>query len=337
MYNFKEPKDAYQISREFMEKGTAVGAVEFPSYITFELLNVCNFRCIMCIGSYLKRTREELDFNLFKKIIDEISRYGSLVRFIGYDEPLLYGKIKEAVAYIKNKGLLLHITTNGSLLNKEIIKTIIDNKVDSVIFSFQGLSPNEYCFMRNLKPEIYSRVIRNIKLLHRSRKNNKPFMKITTTITERDSAADKEKFIKDHLKYVDEIQISGFTHFVDLVNNFGQKDIWRKLNISKPRKIKDVSCFTPNYELLVKSDGVLHLCCGAYGNDLQIGNTKEDSLFNIWHSKRANRIRRLLNNGNLEKFKTCAFCAIRYKYDNINSTVVDTRKGEVEKFTKQSE
>lgn len=334
IYHFKEPKEAYEITRKFTKEGVSAGAVEFPPYVTFELLNVCNFRCIMCPGSYIKRNRQEMDFDLFKKIIDEIFQYGSLIRFIGYDEPLLYSKIKEAIKYIKGKGLLLHITTNGSLLNKELIKNIIDNKVDSIIFSFQGLTKKEYCLMRNSKPEIYSRVIRNIRLLHRTRKENKPFMKITTTITSRDLPADKEKFAKGHLKYVDEVQISGFTHFLPLDNSFGRKKIWNELKITKPEKIGGVKCFTPNYELLIKSDGSVHLCCGAYGNDLEAGNVKENSLFNVWHSKKANDIRKLLNNGKLDKFKTCSVCAIRYKYDNMNSTIVNTRKGEAEKFIK---
>jgi len=275
-----------------------------------------------------------MDFNLFKKVIDEISKYGSLIRFIGFDEPLLYGKIKEAIKYVKRKGLLLHITTNGSLLNKEVIKTIIDNKVDSVIFPFQGLSKKEYCFMRNVSPELYSKVIDNIKLLYKSRKNKKLFIKITTTTTERDSLADKNKFIKEHLNYADEIQVSGFTHFVHIAECFGKRDIWKELGIARPEKIKKIKCFTPNYEMLIKSDGSVHLCCGAYTDSLKAGSVGKKTLFGIWHSKKAEDIRKALNNGELDKFENCAVCPIRYKYKNMDSTIINTGKGKAEKFSK---
>lgn len=329
------------MTRQFIKKRGAAGTVEFPPYVTFELLNACNFRCIMCPNSYMKRKRKEMDFNLFKKIIDEISQYGSLIRFIGFEEPLLYGKIKDAIQYIKEKGLLLHITTNGSLLNKELIKTITDNRVDSVIFSFQGLSKKEYCFMRNVSPKIYSRVINNIKLLYKSRKNKKPFIKITTTTTERDLPADKNKFIKEHLNYADEIQVGGFTHFAHIAEYFDKKDIWKKLGITKPKKIKKVKCFTPNYEMLIKNDGSIHLCCGAYTNSLKAGvfrpnekNSGKKTLFNIWHSKKARNIRKALNNGNLDKFEGCAVCPMRYKYNDMDSALVNTRRGKAERFIK---
>lgn len=337
LYNFKEVADAYRVTRKFMEEKGGRGALEFPPYITFELSSVCNFRCKMCPNSYMTRDKKELDFNLFKKAIDEISHYGSLIRFIGYDEPLLYSKIKEAIKYVKEKGLLLHITTNGSLLNKTMVDVILDNQVDSIIFSFQGLIKGEYCFMRNLSPEIYSRVINNIKLLYETRggKGKKPYIKITTTITDRDLLADKDKFVEGYLDHADEVQVTGFTHFIHVAQRFGKAGIWEDLGIKEPQRIGHVNCFTPNYELLLKSSGSAHVCCGVYGDkDLMVGNIKDNSLFDIWHSEKANCIRKLLNSGQLDNFENCAVCPIRYKYENIDSAVINTRKDKVERFTK---
>lgn len=334
MYKFKEPEDAYEISRQFAKKGKAPGVISFPPYVTFEFVNACNFKCVMCPNSYKRRERQEMDFNLFKTTIDEIAKYGSLIRFIGYEEPLLYSKIKEAIKYVKGKGLLLHITTNGSLLNEEIIKIIIDSKVDSIIFSFQGLSKKEYCFMRNVNPKIYSKVINNVKLLYKYRENKKPFVKITTTATERDLLADKNRFIKEHLNYADEVQVSGFTHFVHIAEYYGKKNIWAELNITKPQKIEGVRCFTPNYEMLIKNDGGVYVCCGDYTDSLKIGNTRKKKLFDIWHSKEADILRKEVNTGNLDKFENCAVCPIRYKYKNMNSAAVNTRSGKAESFKK---
>ena len=96
-----------------------------------------------------------------------------------------------------------------------------------------------------------------------------------------------------------------------------------------------INCFNPNYELLIKSSGSAHACCGVYGdNDLVIGNIKNNSLLDIWHSEKASCIRKLLNSGQLDKFENCAVCPIRYKYKNINSAVINTRKDEVERFKK---
>jgi len=334
MYHFKEPKEAYEITRQFIRDGKSAGVIEFPPYITFELVNACNFRCIMCPASYMKRQKQEMDFSLFKKVIDEILRYGSLIRFIGYEEPLLYSRIKDAIKYVKRKGLLLHITTNGSLLNDETIKVFVDNKVDSIIFSFQGLTKEEYCFMRNVRPEMYDKVIANIGVLYRARKGRKPYIKITTTTTDRDKIYDKNKFIKEHLNYTDEVQVTGFTHFIHIDQGSDKKNIWQELGISRPQKKENVKCFIPNYEMLIKGDGNIYACCGDYTDSLLIGRAAEKNLFDIWHSKKAEILRKTINSGDLDKFKNCAVCPIRYKYKNIDSTVVNSRTGRVEKFSK---
>lgn len=332
MYKFPEVRDAYAESRKYAGK---VGAAPFPPYVTFELTNVCNYRCMMCPVAYTSKKRKELDFDLFKKSIDEISGYGSLVRFIGYEEPFLYTRIKDAIKYVKGRGLLLHITTNGSLLNEQLIDFIVDLGVDSMIFSFQGLTSEEYCIMRNTTNDVYGKVVRNIEMLYRKRKSDRPHMKITTTITGRDSAADKDEFINMHLSHADEVQVTGFTHFIHVDELFRQKEIWSKLKISRPRKISgDVCCFNPNYEIIIKNDGDVYPCCGAFTGDLGIGNIKDHTIFDIWHSEKASEVRKIVGGGNLDDFQDCSVCPIKYEYEEIGNTVKNAEEDKTEKFGK---
>lgn len=331
---FKDFKDAYKESRGYFKKEEIA---HFPPYVTFELTNICNFRCIMCYASYLKNKKRELDFNLFKKAIDEIARYGSLIRFIGHEEPMLYGKIKDAIRYVKDKGLLLHITTNGSLLNEDMTGLLIDAGVDSVIFSFQGFTRQEYCFMRNVENKVYLKVIDNIKRLYAKKKDGRPYIMITTTITERDDPNSRDNFIREHLKYADEVQVTGFTHFMHLDAQFKKKDIWRSLNISKPKKNIHKNCFAANYEMLIKESGEAYPCCGAFCESLKIGNIHNDRLFDVWHSGKAFKIRKLLWKGELDSFKDCTVCAIRYEYGDIGNTVRSIKVDKYERYTKNSQ
>ncbi len=332
MYKFEDVKEAYNESRKYSgEKGVA----PFPPYVTFELTNICNYRCIMCQVAYAKRTKKELDFDLFKRAVDEISEYGSMVRFIGYEEPFLYSKISDAIRYVKEKGLLLHITTNGSLLNHSLIESVVEAKVDSVIFSFQGLTMEEYCFMRNTTSDTYRKVVNNIEMLYKSRKGGKPYIKITTTITERDNPPDKNTFINTHLKYTDEIQITGFTHFIHVDRLFERRDIWEKLKISEPSRVTgNVRCSVPRYEMIIKGDGGVYPCCGSFYEDLRIGNIEENTLYDIWHSGRAKEVREALGSGNLDVFRDCSVCPIRYEYEEIGNTVKNAREDKTEKFRK---
>ena len=75
-----------------------------------------------------KRINPHIDFELFKKAIDQIAEYGSAVRFIGFSEPFMHPRIMDAIRYVKEKGLLLHITNNGTVLKKNQIQEIIEKK-----------------------------------------------------------------------------------------------------------------------------------------------------------------------------------------------------------------
>lgn len=323
LYKFKNYNEAYKESRNYNRKNKFA---DFPPYVTFELVSGCNFKCAMCPASYLKKSKKELDFRLFKDSINEIARYGSLVRFIGYCEPLLYSRIEDAINYVKEKGLLLQITTNGSLLDEGMVKAITDAGVDIVIFSFQGFTKKEYCLMRNVPPGVYSKVISSIKLLYKGRISGKPHIKITTTITSRDKPADRSRFINMHSSYSDEVQVTGGTHFVFLEQFPDAKELRSGLKLDRPEVIKNKECFIPNYEMKIIENGDVYVCCSALSDDLHIGNIEKRSLFDLWHSARAKDIRDALIGGNLTRFEDCSVCPIRYSYDSMGNIVSDTIK-----------
>ena len=47
--------------------------IEFPRKIQIEPTNICNARCVMCPLKDMKRKTGYMDFELYRKIIDETS------------------------------------------------------------------------------------------------------------------------------------------------------------------------------------------------------------------------------------------------------------------------
>ncbi|NPV27614.1 MAG: radical SAM protein [Firmicutes bacterium] len=91
----------------------------FPFLIDIELTNICNLRCIFCGQQAMTRPKGYMEWGLFKKIVDECSSlYETPIRMIRWGEPFLHPGIIDFCRYVKEKGLLLHITTNGLALNK---------------------------------------------------------------------------------------------------------------------------------------------------------------------------------------------------------------------------
>jgi len=331
MYDFNKPEDAYKVSRLCNRGGVTA---DFPPYVTFELIDDCNFTCRMCHVSYRRKSKTEMEFGLFQKCLDDIAKYGSLVRFIGYCEPFMYSKIRDAITNVKKKKLQLHITTNGSLLDRPMIDFILASKIDCVIFSFQGFTAEEFCFMRKVSRAVYNKVTDNIRSLFEMRVSDKPFIRVTTTITDRDDPADRHGFVERHSKYADEVQVTGTTHFVTLETLFSVRNIMKQSNVKAPKKAAAARCFIPNYEMKISENGDVYICCSAITDDLLIGNAREDSLYNLWHSEKSVNIRKTLSDGHLERFRECSACSARYEYEDTGNALTDTVSGNVDKYGK---
>lgn len=115
---------------------------EFPRHIFIETTANCNLSCEYCPR---EKIREDMDFELFKRIVDEASNYGARSFSLHlFGEPLLYPKIMEAINYIKakNRRHTILLTTNGTVLNK-FAKRLLESGVDRIIWSWRRL-PNEF-------------------------------------------------------------------------------------------------------------------------------------------------------------------------------------------------
>ena len=108
----------------------------FPRHLFIETTANCNLSCAYCPREKIK---EDMDFELFKEIVNEASSYGTRSFSLHlFGEPLLYDRILDAIEYIKskNKAHTILLTTNGTLLNK-FIDSLIGLHVDKIIWSYR--------------------------------------------------------------------------------------------------------------------------------------------------------------------------------------------------------
>lgn len=169
--------------------------VPSPLTIYWSINSICNLKCKMCDigmknteGTFYKnlgidKSSHEIDINVFKKVVDEVSKNKPFM-VINSTEPLLYKPIIEAIKYCSKKKLQTAITTNGFLLPQkaqELAKaglkrlnvsidgpSKIHNKIRGVNNSFEkaieGIKKFAYYSKKNnMKSEIYiSYVISNL-------------------------------------------------------------------------------------------------------------------------------------------------------------------------------
>jgi MoaA/NifB/PqqE/SkfB family radical SAM enzyme len=108
----------------------------YPRHLFIETTASCNLTCEYCPREKIKN---HMDFELFKRIIDEAKAYGPRSFSLHlFGEPLLYPRIWDAIRYIKsaNKKNIVLLTSNGTLFNR-YIDEITESNVDKLIWSWR--------------------------------------------------------------------------------------------------------------------------------------------------------------------------------------------------------
>jgi len=87
-----------------------------------------------------------LDFDLFRRVIDEVG--GALVRidFFNYGEAFLHKRAVEMCEYIKARfpQIYLYTSTNGLALSEAQARRLVHSGIDEVTFSIDGATPDSY-------------------------------------------------------------------------------------------------------------------------------------------------------------------------------------------------
>ena len=120
----------------------------FSYLVDVELTNHCNLKCIFCGRQAMTRDKGFMSEEILKKVVVECSKFNTPIRFIRWGEPFLHPKIIDFCKYIKSKGLIVHITNNGLSIKESDMKSLVELEADSIIFSFQGTTKEQYELMR---------------------------------------------------------------------------------------------------------------------------------------------------------------------------------------------
>lgn len=272
-------------------------------FITLEPYNICNLRCIMCPYPKMKRKKELMSMDLFKKIIDEAKDLGcTIVTLQVYSEPLLDPLLINRIRYIKSKGMKAGFFTNAILLNEKMALKILKLGVDFIKFSVDAGNKEDYEKIR--VGGNWETVKNNIISFYKERKRRgleKPKISIFMI-----KQIFNEKNIKSHKdfwsKWSDEINIS-------TVDNRAEGKISKSF-LKKYKK--PYPCFTPNH-LTILSNGKVVMCCLDYEGRMVLGDLKTQTLKNIIESEKFKRIQSLHMGFNGDKLKMCKNCTRLYR------------------------
>jgi len=266
---------------------------DFPIHLGLEPTNACNLKCVFCARNNINYKVGFMNFNLYKKIIDESAKNKlKSIKLVRGGESLLHPQFAEMIKYAREKGIIdIIFNTNATLLTPEKSLEIIKAKPDFVIFSVDA--PEKKIYEQQRVGANFEQVELNIKNFVELK--SKIYPKIIT---------------RAHMVYTEETE--------NLINKHitRWKGITDEVTANKANKYcekpanKKFICRTPFRRLDITWDGSVYLCDPDFdpAGRLLLGNVNTETLYEIWHSEKLNRIREIFRQGSPHLIDPCKYC-----------------------------
>lgn len=134
-------------------------------YVQWDITSRCNLNCLHCREKVVEDVKDDLNIDECKKLIDQVQSFNTHTLSIAGGEPLLSPNIKEVLYYAKGKFKRLVISSNGTIMSDDILKTIKEC-VTNVQISLDG--PTEEIHDRMRGRGVFKKAINTIKLLQKN-------------------------------------------------------------------------------------------------------------------------------------------------------------------------
>ena len=270
----------------------------FPPIVQIEPTNTCNLRCLTCAtgAGFMTRPATFMPFGLYRSIIDQLYRDASLLVFWSWGEPFLHPDACRMIRYAKDRGLLVHSSTNGHFFTEpEQVRQVVESGLDSLIVAVDGLDQQSYETYR--KGGNFQRVISSIKNLVAERETAGV---IHPRITFRFIVMQHNEHLLPQVKaFAEELGVDAVSFRSANVRR-GNVDYQESLSprlpefqrahrekLEKGVLVQEKACLRPYANLTIFSNGDVVLCERDVNAEQAIGNVATEELHRLLRSARS--------------------------------------------------
>lgn len=291
---------------KFLKCGREKINLGYPPYLLIEPVSTCNLRCPFCFQTDITFTRKPfmgvMDFELFKKIVDEANTLGvGAITMASRGEPTLHKNFAEMLDYVGKKENIFEvkINTNATFLNDKICHSIFNNKISQIVISADHYQKDEYERLR--KNSNFEKILKNIDNLFEIRKKYYPNSTTEIRISgiDSDKNLNREKFRNFWLKRSDHVTASFAL------------ERWNTYENSVHEEIND-PCENLWDRLYVWFDGKVNPCDADYKSYLSYGNIRNNSIKEVWNNQIIKKLRDEHKNGLRKKTSPCDRCGVTF-------------------------
>lgn len=290
---------------------SAVARGENPAPVTVEIdpSNKCNHKCDWCV-SMLAHTGENLGFDRFTALVDEIKDMGSKsVVLKGGGEPTVHPRFNDMLAMLRDAGLSIGLITNGSMPRAGTREAILD-QVDWVRVSLDAATPQTHESIHVSKD--FSKIIENISWIAQRAertlvginfvaepRNHHEIVTFTEMARDLGVAYVSLRCVFDPRSPLPEDIRDSMLEKAGLASEL-QTETFRVMQGNLTRAYVDADplapfpyerCLGPNMVGVVGAEGEVYACCFLRGNkDFSFGNINEQSFREVWDGEHRKEI-----------------------------------------------
>jgi len=253
-------------------------APSLPEIVQIEATNICNARCTFCPRDDMKRPQGIMDWDLYRKTVDECAALGiGHLRMHNYGEAFVDRRLPEKIAYAKAAGIPeVGVITNGSLLGPDVARAVVEAGLDAINISLDAAG--KATFESTRIGLTYDKVIANVEGLVRIRGElGRKRPKLILSFVRQDNSTEEQAFIDHWSAVADKI------HITELHNWAGT--LKRRADVNVP-------CYRQWLTFTVLWDGRVSLCCADLDGHVVLGDLNSQTIADIWNSDAYRRVRR---------------------------------------------
>lgn len=260
--------------------------------VYIEITNVCNLSCNFCPKT--KRKYKFMEKEEFNHIIKEVKPFTDHIYFHLMGEPLLNENIEYFLMESERNDLKVNLTTNGTLLNKNVDKLVNAKALRQINISLHSFEANE----KTVELKEYINNVTNF--IKKARENSDIICAIRLWNIDSKELKGANGLNSDILKMLEEnleldfslgekLQESNKVKLKDKVYmNMAEKFEWPDIEIASIGE--EVFCHGLRNQMGVLVDGTVVPCCLDSEGNINLGNVFKDSLKDILDGERATNI-----------------------------------------------
>jgi len=269
---------------------------DYPRLVSIETTSRCNAECPFCPYNVKQRDKMNMPQDLFLKIVDECREFP-----LAWIEPFLNGepwvdpRITERLDHIKHTlpRTKLSVYTNGyGLSPKKIDELVGIGGVDKLVVSLNTLDAERY---RSIMGFGLDRTLSNMRYLVDPVRRDRAAKSIVFRMTRMDdtSLEEQDKFVS----FCRDLRVQSM--IVGLFNYKG--------DIPSALPVPSYPC-EHIVRLDILSDGKVTLCCQDHEGQYSWGDTRNQSVLEVYRGTVARRVRDMQRDGRRAEVEPCGQC-----------------------------